>query len=81
MGCGCRVDVIYGFAYPVQCSWSSNSKIGHGHVVVYGAHKPHDSQMTVLGHLIFSNLPCSAVLVRRNPIKTLLFHLENAILQ
>jgi hypothetical protein len=43
MGCSCRIDIVYGFAYPVQRSWSSNSKIGHRHVVVYGAHKPDNS--------------------------------------
>ena len=42
MGCSCRVDIVYRFAYPVQRSWSSNGKICHRHVVIYRAHEPDD---------------------------------------
>jgi hypothetical protein len=56
MGCSCGIDVVYGFTYPVQRSWGTNSKIRHRHIIVYGAHKSNYLQMTVLGYLLFSNL-------------------------
>ena len=68
MGCSRGVDIVYGFTYPVQRSWCSDSKIRHGHIIVYGAHKADDPQMTMLVRLVFCNLACSTNLVRCNLI-------------
>ena len=81
MGCSCGADVVDGFTYPVQGSWSADSKVSHGHVVVDGAHKSDDFQMTMISCLLFSNLAYSAIINRRNSVNNLLHHLESANLR
>jgi hypothetical protein len=80
MRSSCRVDIVYGFAYPVQRSWCPNSKICHGHIIIYGTHEPDDPQMTMLGCLLFSDLAYSPIRVRCKTINALLYHLEHASL-
>lgn len=58
---GSGFNVIDGFTYPLQSSGCADGHVGHGHVIVNGADKADNFQVSVRLCLLFSNLAYSLV--------------------
>ena len=58
VGSGSRVDTINSFADSMQRGWSTNSQIGHGHVVIDRPDESHDLKVPMQYGLGLRDFSC-----------------------